>query len=303
MSEKTVKNIAASVHARLLQQARKDQRPFNELLQYLAMERFLYRWSKSKHVSSFVLKGALMLRIWGANAIRPTRDIDMLAQGTSNDLDSITKAVTDVIGTTVEPDGFTFNADTITAERITENADYEGVRVKFLGNLGNARINMQIDIGFGDMVYPVPRRTDLPSILDFPKPNLLCYSKESSIAEKFQAMVELGDANSRMKDFYDIYTMSRQFDFNGPDLATAIRMTFENRETELPKKVSSFRREFIETKETQWQAFRRKLEQDHIPAEFGKIVMGIDKFLTPVVNSLLNRVEMAENWNAPGPWV
>ncbi len=165
--------MSASVHERLLRQAKKDRRLFDELLQYFAMERFLYRWSKSPHVRRFVLKGALMLRVWEASEYRPTRDIDMLARSTINSLEAMIAIVKEVIAVGVESDGLIFLPDTVTAERITEDADYEGVRIKFIGKLGNAKISMQIDIGFGDVVYPDPEKTQLPSMLDFPNAHLL----------------------------------------------------------------------------------------------------------------------------------
>lgn len=161
---------------------------------------------------------------------------------------------------------------------------------------------MQIDIGFGDIVYPGPTNTELPSMLDFPKAHLLCYSRESAIAEKFQAMVYLGDANSRMKDFFDIYTLSRQFDFKGDTLAEAIRLTFKNRETEIPSEVSSFRKEFIVMKEAQWKAFRTKLGQDQVPESFEAIVESVSTFLLPVSTAIITNKEPPHIWTAPGPW-
>ena len=148
MSVKSIKNMAASVRERLLQQARKDKRPFNELLQYAAMDRFLYRWSKSKSANHFVLKGALMLRVWNISEQRATRDIDMLAKNVSNELESIAAIITEVMAVDIESDGFVFSPETIAVTRITEDADYEGVRVKFIGNLDSAKVSMQIDIGF-----------------------------------------------------------------------------------------------------------------------------------------------------------
>ncbi|MEJ0057323.1 MAG: nucleotidyl transferase AbiEii/AbiGii toxin family protein [Bacteroidota bacterium] len=211
-AKKLIKDLPASVHARLLNNARLDKRPFNELLQYFAMERLLYRLSKSSHAKLFVLKGAMMLRVWKASDIRPTMDIDLLGK-TANEIQSIVDKVKEIIEVEVEPDGLSFDATSVAGEPITEDADYEGVRINFEGSLGNAKIPMQIDIGFGDIIYPDPTNTELPVMLDFPNATLLCYSRESSIAEKFQAMVKLGEVNSRMKDFFDIWKLSRQFDF------------------------------------------------------------------------------------------
>lgn len=300
---KQIKNMSASVHERLLNQAKQDQRPFNELLQYFAMDRFLYRWSESKHAGRVVLKGALMLRVWEADEYRSTRDIDMLAKNIGNDLETMVQLAKDVIATEIDSlDGLTFHSDTVTAERITEDADYEGVRIKFLGNLGNAEIHMQIDVGFGDVVYPGAVDMELPSMLNFPKAHLLCYSRESAVAEKFQAMVHLSDANSRMKDFYDIYVLSRQFDFDGKTLAEAIRLTFKNRATEIPLEISSFRKEFIDMKEVQWKAFRKKLGQDHVPETFGEVVGSIEKFIVPVSKAIVTGTDAPTKWIAPGPW-
>jgi hypothetical protein len=157
------KNISASVRQRLLNQAKRDRRPFNELLQYYAMERFLYRLSQSAHADRFVLKGALMLRVWRSPELRPTLDIDLLGR-TGNQEVEIIEQIRDILSAGVEPDGLAFNPDSIQVERITEGADYEGVRIRFLGSLGSAKINMRIDVGFGDIVYPEPQKLDLPAM-------------------------------------------------------------------------------------------------------------------------------------------
>ncbi len=301
MTKKIIKDMSASVHARLLKQAKEDKRPFNELLQYFAMDRLLYRWSKSTHSKSFILKGALMLRVWKASEFRPTKDIDMLARA-SNDEASIIKIIKDVISVEVESDGLVFHPDTVTATKITEDADYEGLRVTFDGNLGNAQVSMQIDIGFGDIIYPSPQATEIPPMLDFPFAILLCYSRESSIAEKFEAAISLGNANSRMKDFFDIWSLSRQFDFNGENVAEATRLTFEKRKTELPKDNGIFSKEFIELKQVQWNAFHKKLGQEHIPKSFGDIIAGVELFVAPITKAILAKEKFSGIWQAPGPW-
>lgn len=184
-----MKNISASVRQKLLNKARNDKRPFNELLQYYAMERFLYRLSVSSHASRYILKGALMLRIWDAAEIRPTMDIDMLGI-TSNDAQEVIGQMKDILAVECD-DGLNFDKESMKAEHITEDADYSGIRVLLIGYLGSAKVNMQIDIGFGDKVYPRFERLKLRTVLDFPAPELLCYSKETAIAEKFEAMVSL----------------------------------------------------------------------------------------------------------------
>ena len=293
--------VPASVHQRLLNQARNDRRPFNELLQYYAMERLLYRLSQSAHADRFVLKGALMLQVWCSPEIRPTMDIDLLGR-TSNAEADLVAQVRDVLTVDVEPDGLAFDYHSIRTERITEGADYEGIRIRFPGALSTARIHMQVDVGFGDVVYPEPEASDYPTILDFPAPRLLCYSRESAIAEKLEAMIKLGMLNSRMKDFYDIWLLSRQFDFDGPKLAEAIRLTFERRVTALPSKVEAFTEPFVDDKQTQWAAFRNRLRQDHIPASFKEIATSMAAFLSPIVAALNFGNPSPATWTAPGPW-
>ena len=222
------KNVAASVRARLANQARHSGRPFQEVLQYYGLERFLYRLSKTKHRARFVLKGALMLRVWDTPASRPTRDIDLLGY-LDSEIATLEAVARDVCDIEVEDDGLRFNADTINGERIKEDADYKGVRIKLTGYLERSKIPIQLDIAFGDVMHPGDDERDYPTILEFPPPNLRTYPRETVVAEKFHAMVFLGTVNSRMKDFYDIWLLARQFDFVGAELAAAIDKTFRNR--------------------------------------------------------------------------
>lgn len=281
-----LKNIPASVRDRLLHLARTQKRPFNELLQYYGMERFLYRLSQSSYADRFILKGALMLRVWQAPALRPTMDIDMLGR-TSNQADEIALHIREILATGVEPDGLVYDADSIHLEQITEEADYTGVRVRFRATLDTARLNLQRDIGFGDIVHPAPEQAAFPTLLDYPGPTLLCYSRESVIAEKFEAMVKLGMLNSRMKDFYDIWLLARQFSFDEAQLAEAIRLTFNQRATPLPTAVEAFEPDFIEAKQGQWTAFAKRLKQEQIPASFAEIIAEVKKLLMPVLARLL----------------
>ncbi|WP_018274655.1 nucleotidyl transferase AbiEii/AbiGii toxin family protein [Teredinibacter turnerae] len=297
----TTKNIAASVRQKLLNRARSDKRPFAELLQYYAMERFLYRLSQSTHSKHFILKGALMLRVWESPEFRPTMDIDMLGK-TSNDEANIVSQITEVLNLAVEPDGLNFDVDSIQSERIKEDADYQGVRIRFRGTLESARINMQIDIGFGDIVHPSPEECDLPTILDFTAPRLLCYSRESAIAEKFEAMVKLGVLNSRMKDFYDIWLLSRQFNFNGSQLAQAIQLTFKRRGTTLSNNIVAFQAPFIEEKQVQWTAFCRRINQEYLPNDFSDIVAQVTSFLAPIIEAVRSGQPFVKNWMAANEW-
>lgn len=265
------------------------------------MERFLYRLSKSNQADRFILKGALMLRAWRSPEFRSTMDIDLLGK-TSNDEVRIVEQIREIMSVETEPDGLEFDLNSVYAERITENADYEGVRIRFRGLLGTAKVTMQIDIGFGDVVYPGPEESDLPSMLDFPAPRLLCYSRESAIAEKFEAMVKLGILNSRMKDFYDIWLLSRLFDFDGAKLTEAIRLTFKQRGTFFSDSIEAFTEPFIDAKQVQWTAFWRRLQQEHIPRDFREISLAINTFLTPIVSAFSLQEPTPEIWTAPGPW-
>lgn len=301
MSENNIVNIAASVRQKLLNLARSDRRPFNELLQYYAMERFLYRLSCSEHVDLFILKGAMMLRIWHTDEYRPTMDIDMLGR-TSNDPVAIAQQIRQIINTAVQPDGLVFLPDTISCESITEDADYKGVRVRFLGVLDTARIAMQLDIGFGDIVYPAPETHTLPTFLNQPAPKLLCYSRESAIAEKFEAMLNLRELNSRMKDFYDIWQLSRQADFDGVRLSQAIKETLIHRKTGVDLDFLSFAESFSKHRQPQWKAFVNRLKQEHVPTQFSEVLVQIRTFLLPIAEASGSNREFAGRWVAPGPW-
>jgi predicted nucleotidyltransferase component of viral defense system len=297
------KNIAASVHQRLLNKAQESGRPFNELLQYFAMERFLYRLSKTSYADHFVLKGALMLTVWKAPLSRPTMDIDLLGQ-IDNSIETIVDITKDICDQEVETDGITFDPRSIEGERITEVANYKGVRIKLRGTLGTAKITMQLDIGFGDVIIPAAASLKYPTILDLPAPKLQGYSKESYIAEKFEAMVKLGTLNSRMKDFFDIWLLLRQFDFKGSRLATAIAKTFSPRGTDIPPEPVVLMNSFTEdrVKAAQWHGFIRKIRLTNVPEDFVEVIKAIATFLGPIAKSLARDLHFKASWKAPGPW-
>lgn len=164
---------------------------------------------------------------------------------------------------------------------------------------------MQIDVGFGDIIHPEPVEAELPTILDSPVPRLLCYSRESAIAEKLEAMIKLGTLNSRMKDFYDIWLLSRQFEFDGSELAEAIRLTLEYRGTEIPDVITAFTDEFVMLKDKQWAAFRKRLDQDqeHVPAGFAEVVVGVEGFLQPIASVLSAGEQFSQKWSISDYWV
>jgi hypothetical protein len=303
MTNPRPRNIAASVHQRLLDKSKDSARPFNELFQYYAIERFLYRLSRSSHAGKFILKGALMLLVWEVRASRSTMDIDMLGR-MKNNPEAVIAMVREICRQKVEPDGVVFDPKSVRGERITEEADYEGVRIHFRGSLDTARIAIQLDVGFGDVVIPSPVRVAYPTILDLPAPHLRGYSRESMIAEKFEAMVRHGVMNSRMKDFWDIRLLSRQFDFDGKTLATAIGETFATRHTIVPADPVTFTEAFIrdETKQAQWKAFLRKIRMAGDPDAFADAVYAVSSFLRPVVDHLVNHQPVPTTWKALGPW-
>ena len=297
------KNIAASVHQRLLNKSRESSRPFNELLQHFAIERFIYRLSKSPHADRFILKGALMFAAWIGSISRPTMDIDLLGK-IENNLELIRTVIKDACTMEVENDGIIFHKDTVTAISITEDAAYKGARVMLRGNLGKIKIFLRIDIGFGDVIIPGPIKVKYPVLLDYPPPELDGYTMESTVAEKFQAMVKLGLLNSRMKDFYDIWFLSQMFNFKGETLVEAIEKTFEKRKTPLPKEPTIFTPSFMrdENKQAQWQGFINKTKLGDAPASFENMIAGIKVFLQPVVASITDQQTFRFFWAASGPW-
>jgi predicted nucleotidyltransferase component of viral defense system len=299
----TVKNLAASVQARLQNHARATKRPFQELLQYFAMERFLYRLSKSAHGTRFVLKGGLMLYVWDAPLARATKDLDFLGR-LDNSLENLERVVREVCTTEVEPDGMVFDPASVKTERIKDDADYEGVQIRFVGLLGRARVAMQIDVGFGDVVTPGAERINYPALLDLPAPELSGYPRETVIAEKFQAMVYLRTLNSRMKDFYDIWLLATQFSFDGNSLAKAVAATFANRETAIDVAPIAFTPEFTEQPSTraQWSAFRSRLPNAACPEELSELVTVISEFLLPVAGACAKSERFASRWPPGGRW-
>ena len=293
-------NNAASIHQKILNKAAAEHRPFNELLQYYAIERFLYRLGESLHCKQFVLKGALVFLAWQAPITRPTRDMDFLGY-TNNSVDNLVRIVQEVCTQPVEIDGMIFDPTSVQGEIIKEEADYPGVRVSFLGFLGKAQIHMRLDVGFADVVTPDPDELELPTILDnMSKPCIRTYPPETVIAQKFQAMVVLGMINSRMKDFYDIWFMAESLEFDFQLLREAVLNTFNRRKTAIPKKTpSAFTDEFASEKQVQWAGFLRKNQLENTPKDMMRIVDLIKVFLTPVIYPPENP---PAHWSAEAGW-
>ena len=301
--KKTVTNLPASVRQRLLNLANENRQDFGMLLTKFALERFLYRLSVSQHRDNFVLKGALLLQLWTSEVYRPTRDLDLLGQVTGP-AKGYRKIFAEVCGEKVEDDGVIFLADTIHIEKIREEEAYEGIRVLLEARLAGARVPLQIDVGFGDVVTPAPIEVEYPALLAFPAAQMRAYPKESVVAEKFEAIIKLGMANSRMKDFYDLWVMAGRFEFRGPVLAEALSATFARRKTVLPASHPlAFTPEFSVNlaKQTQWRAFLRKsgLEAD---ASLQDVVTALDEFLMPVVEGILRKWAIPSLWRPGGPW-
>jgi len=294
------KNVSASVQQRLLALARDTGKPFNEVLQYFAMERLLHRLSCSSHADSFVLKGALLFRVWDIPDSRATRDIDFLAfvDNSPENLATIFREVSAMDGS----DGLTFDPDSVDAQTIKEGADYEGVRIRFRGLLGRARIAMQIDVGFGDKVHPDVVHAEYPVILDMPAPSLRMYPPETVVAEKAEAMVHLGSLNSRMKDFYDIWRMSQQLEFHSDALCEAMRGTFQNRDTD----IIEFDGLVLDLADNenfgkQWNAFLRKSTLAG-PDDFAEVLADISRLLAPDFSAVRESEATDQVWRAGGPW-
>ncbi len=302
---KSVTNIAASVHQRLLNLAHERKEEFKFVLTKYALERMLFRISQSKHGGVFTLKGALLFELWTEKRYRPTRDADFLASG-ENSLERLCGIFKEISGEGVVDDGLRFDPDSVRAERIKEDADYEGIRVKLEGYLEKAAISVQIDIGFGDVVTPEATKVDFPSMLGFPRPTLLVYPKETVVAEKFEAMVKLGMVNSRMKDFHDLRSLCQEFRFDGRSLSEAVEKTFIRRQTPIPTKVAPpvFTAEFFEDdqKKAQWSAFCRKYRGYVNDSSLESVCLDIARFLMPVVQSLNDKKSFDRSWFPKGPW-
>ena len=297
-------NLAASVHQRLLNHARATGRPFNEVLQRFALERFLYRLGQSPHGRHFVLKGAWMLTAWGVPYPRPTRDIDLLGY-MENSVEEVISAVKAICRESVTDDGLRFEAEGIAGERIMETANYAGVCLRFAAHLGKARIPLRIDVGFGDPLVPGASTVQLPAILDFPTPEVQGYSRESAIAEKYQIMVYRGQINSRMKDFYDIWSLATHFSFEGPTLAQAILETFTSRGTDLSLHPIALSEAFAQDgeKQVQWEAFRRRLGREDMPADLRNVVQNLATFLDPVTEALVEGRAFEHRWEPGHGWL
>lgn len=304
MKEGTPKNLVASVHQRLLNHAKlaKDE-PQLVLMRY-CLERLLYRLSESEHAAEFVVKGAMLFLVWTGEPHRATKDLDLLSLKSAS-LERLEKMFQELCGLAVTADGLIWLPETVRAVEIRENAVYEGIRVTLEARLGKARIPLQVDIGFGDVITPKAQEAVFPALLDFPAPHLRMYPKETVVAEKLEAMVKLGLMNSRMKDYYDIWALSQEFDFDGELLSKAVQATFKRRKTELPAVLPlALSAEFSSdaTKQRQYQAFIKRGRLKLSDSSLEKVVTVLQGFLGPVLTLLAAGAPLKKQWPKGGPW-
>ena len=300
MSAAHKKNLPASVRQRLLQLSKERGQPFDLVLVRYGIERLLYRLSRSPHAGKFLLKGAMLFVVWGENAPRPTRDVDLLGFGPADEAEVKANFV-GICSLAVEPDGLEFLPASVQVTPIREDAAYTGIRVILDARLANARISIQVDIGYGDAVTPDPAEVDFPALLDFPAPRLRAYPYYTVVAEKLEAAVLLGAANTRLKDFFDLWYLSRKFSFAGPVLTEAITRTFARRNTVVPSDIpTALTGEFANKKAAQWTTFlqRNSLE----PVEFSAVLAALRDFALPVLHAAAGYATSAKAWEPGHGW-
>ena len=266
------------------------------------LEQFLYRLSRTPHRNSLVLKGAMLFVIWQDHPYRATRDLDLLGR-TVLSPQRLTAVVAAICSVPTAPDGVVFHAESIVVSPIRHDRGFEGQHVDLQATLGAARYKVRIDIGFGDAVVPPPKLTEFPVLLDFPAPWILAYTPETSIAEKLEAMLDRGMQNSRMKDLYDVYTLSRVFEFSGSTLLEALTSTRRQRADSFPEHLpAALREEFARdpAKVTQWGAFVVKARV--APLELGEMVAALRRFLAEPYLAAARGEPFTKHWPAGGPW-
>jgi Nucleotidyl transferase AbiEii toxin, Type IV TA system len=290
-------NLSASILARLLTLAKQRGDDYNLLLNRFGMERLLARVSASPHSDRFLLKGALLFPLWYDTPHRPTRDADLLGLGPDEEANLI--ATFRDIAAMDLGDGIVFDPDSVKADAIREDNTYGGTRITLVARIGSARCALQIDVGFGDAVTPGPQTVAYPTLLgDFPAPTLRVYPVYTVIAEKYHAMVMLGQANSRMKDFFDLAVIARRTELDGNTLAAAIAATFARRQTALPhERPLALTKQFGEdtAKLRQWQAFLNKNRIE--AASLGDTVALLDNLLWPPTEVAAAGSQATATWN------
>jgi len=293
-------NVSASIHQRLLNKSIAEKKVFNEILQYYAIERFLYRLSKSSYREKFILKGSFVFLAWQVPLTRPTKDMDFLGF-TDNSVQNLIQIVNEICQTTVEGDGLYFDIDSIRGQIIKEEAEYQGVRILFLSYLGNAKIHMRLDVGFSDIVTPEPGYETIPPILSgMTAASMKIYPPETVIAEKFQTLVFLGKVNSRMKDYYDLWFMFTSMPFSFTGILAAMQNTFVHRKTEFPTDLPyGLTKELAEEKQFLWKIFLKRNQLNTVPENLSEIIAVLEKFFKP----LIFQKDCSLEWNPEFGWV
>lgn len=304
MTRPRAHGLTRSVQDRLRNVARSENRPYAELLQLYGLERFLYRLSLSPHRDRFVLKGALMMYVWEGTPSRPTRDIDLLGPVGITEAE-VEQVIRDCLTAEVEADGVELDPESIRVRPIRIAEVHIGHRAKLDGFLARSRLRFQIDVGTGDRVVPEPVRIEYPTLLDFPSPDLRAYTPYTTVAEKFEAIVKLDLANTRMKDFFDLDLLATLLAFDGEVLATALRGTFGSRGIELSEKTptglgDSFAQSPV--KNSQWNAFVRKSRLEERALSLDATVTHLRRFLMPAVSAAARQERFPMRWPAGGPW-
>lgn len=298
------KHLPVSVRQRLQNLRDKTGEEYQLLLTTYALERLLYRLSQSEYADRFVLKGAMLFVALTGKSHRVTRDLDLLGYGDAS-AEHIAQVFRQISTTSVEPDGMVFDPGGITVQAIREDQAYESQRVRLMAQLDTAVFPITVDIGFGDVVTPEAKHLTFPGLLDFPVPLVLAYPPETVVSEKLQALVYLGMRNSRMKDFYDLYLMARTFSFEGPVLIEAIRATFAQRKTNLPKdRPAALREQFAEdsVKQTQWEGFLNRSGLSDAPMNLLTVIETLNTFLTPLLSAAEGGGGYNQVWRDGGPW-
>jgi hypothetical protein len=293
-------DMAASVRARLLARAKERGEDFQLTLVRYAIERFLYRLGKSAYRDAFVLKGAMLFALWAQEPLRATGDLDLMGLESPGE-QRVREMVAALAALDVDPDGIVFDTSGLQVEEMNPQEDYKGVRLSFMARIGNVRIPMKVDIGFGDVITPAPIDLVYPALLDLPVPHVRAYPVETVIAEKFQAMVELGIRNSRMKDFFDLWAIALTLEVDGAALAAAIRATFTRRDTELPHgRPLALTDEFAgdSSKQTQWSAFVRRMTTSLTPATLSQTIDVVAALVMPAAAG----ESIGKVWRPGGPW-
>jgi predicted nucleotidyltransferase component of viral defense system len=295
-------NVAASVRARLLDLSRHNGVEFQLVLAEFAIERLLYRVGVSPYAEQFVLKGAMLFKLWSNDRRRATWDLDLLGRG-GDSVAEVVATLREICGILAD-DGIAFDVDSLVGEEIRAADEYAGVRVRLDARLAEARIPVQVDVGFGDAVVPEPRRHHYPTLLDHEAAHILVYPRESVIAEKCEAMVSLGVTNSLMKDLFDVHALASSFAFDGATLVRAVRATFERRRTPFPEgEPIALTLEFVAAPErqTQWRAFLRKGRLEATP-DARQLADVLRSFLLPVLTAAARDESFSQTWLPQGPW-